>query len=119
MQVTNTPTGSYTHLPNRNILAELARADVIARRNLKRGYPLLPRQPAPVFGLPANSLMERVKQYVRDRLANGNHATITLYHAGPSDHQCRKFNAGIEAIARAGSTGGRLQINYVNKEDFL
>lgn len=109
-----TPTGTYHHVPERDIIGQLEKANRSAARCLKRRYRPVPRETAPVFGL-HSTIMARTKAMIKERLAIQDTMTIHLYRPGPSDHQNRKFNHEIELIAKS----GRLHIEYVNPEDFL
>jgi hypothetical protein len=118
---TNVDGATYTHLPGRNLAADLKKAQ--RKWSIKprpQQTPVLPDQDYRSHNRMFISLMERTLDHYRTKamtLADPMHVLIiTLFK--PTKPQCFKFNREIESWARSSPHQHQIHIRYVNPVDW-
>jgi hypothetical protein len=118
--------GRYYHLPDRDLLADIDKAEKVAERNLRRGHPLVPNAPAPVFPphrdtrtFLLDNLLGRTVAWIKHQWQTTDHVTVHLFRPGPSDKQCKQFNKCLESEAGCvAKPGQKLTIKYIDPSDW-
>ena len=117
-----TTRGRYTHLPERNLIEQMRKADAKVRRDLRRGHPLVRNYPAPVMPSwgssrekHADNLLDRTINWIDARLHAGEFVTVHLFRTRFKDKQCIAFNAELDKRYRYRDG---VQFKYVDPEEW-
>jgi hypothetical protein len=113
LTTTRTATGTYRHLPGRDLDADWNKA----RRSFRARMRPRP-QPAPALG-PAwgeASILGRTLRHLERRLEREGEITVSLWQPRAKDRLTREFNREVEGWARSGAVRGRVRLRYLDPD---